>query len=126
LERERIVVALPLQVLRDDGTDIKEGDKIGGLGAYVGAGVFDTGVAGDQIFDHVQLIKTADAEIPVKSITVRVGKKSQKLTDGKGLKDGYFTAEFPASAFKKNGPTTVKTRTCLGKDCVYQSFKMTP
>lgn len=119
---ERIVVALPLGVLKEKGgVDLKEGDKIAGLGAYIASAPYAVGVSEQgQIHDLLQLIKTADVEIPVKSVTVSVGNKSVTAN----LKDGYFDAEFPASLFKRS-PTIVKTKTCLGKECVNQTFKFT-
>lgn len=115
---ERIVVALPLKVLRDDGTNIREGDKIGDLFAFTAFGSYMGGPSG-VTYDEVRLIQSATVTLPEKSVTVTVGKK-KVVAD---LKDGRFTASFPASSFKGSS-TTVKTRTCLGRDCVNQSFSI--
>lgn len=115
---ERIVVALPLKVLREAGEiKVNEGDKIGGLYAFTAQGTYlGPPVA---IWDDAQLIKEASVPIPEKSVTLSVGKKSVKAE----LQDGYFKAAFPASLFSKS-PTTVKSKTCLGKVCVTQTFKV--
>jgi hypothetical protein len=117
---ERIVVALPLSVLKEeDNNNVKEGDIVGGLAAYSWLGDFLLGPLGESFLDEVRLIKTATVPIPEKSVHVTVGKVT-RLAD---LKDGYFDASFPAKLFRKP-TTTVKTKTCLGKECVKQSFKV--
>lgn len=115
---ERVVMALPLDVLREaGGIKIDEGDKIGGLYAFTAQGTYLGPPVG--IFDDAQLIKTASAEIPQKSVTLTVGKRSVKAQ----LKNGYFKASFPGSLFKSS-PTTVRSKTCLGKVCHKQTFKV--
>lgn len=116
---ERIVVALPLEVLHDDGTKIQEGDQIGDLRAYTAIGQFLVGPAPNGLLDDVRLIKAASVEVPKKSITVTVGRKSIRTK----LEDGHFSATFPARLFRSS-PTTVTTKTCLGKRCRTQAFQV--
>lgn len=117
---ERIVVALPLEVLREDGTNVKEGDPIGVLFAHVAQAPYLGGPATEtQILDDARLIKQPEVIVPEKSVKVTVGKTTKKAN----LKEGYFDVKFPKSLFRKKS-TTVKTRTCLGKDCKNQKFKV--
>jgi hypothetical protein len=115
---ERIVVALPLEVLREAGEiKLKEGDQIGGLYAFAAQGAYLLPPVA--IWDDAQLIKQASVPIPEKSVRVTVGKKTVTAD----LQDGYFKATFPGSLFK-GSTTTVKTKTCLGKVCKSQTFKV--
>jgi hypothetical protein len=117
---EKIVTALPLEVLHKDGTKIQEGDKIGEMYVYTAnPATFPGGAMDEVIQDDARLIKVAAVEVPKKSVTIIVGNQSQRAQ----LKDGYFEASFPARLFRKS-PTTVSTRTCLGKECVKQKFKV--
>ena len=116
---ERIVVSLPLKVLHEDGTNIHEGDLVGELHAYTSIGQFLSGPAPGGELDGVRLIKSASVEVPRKSIVVTVGEENVRAQ----LEDGYFVARFPAHLFK-NPPTTVTTKTCLGRKCIKQTFKV--
>lgn len=122
---ERIVTALPVKVLSDAlGTQVKEGDAIEGFYAFTANAPFihPTPVAQELIYDDIRVTEKPQVEIPKKSVTLTV----KKTTVEAELKDGYFKATFPAKLFSKSKPTKVTSKTCLGEDCVTQTFMVQP
>lgn len=117
---ESIVVDLPLSVLAEAKLHLKEGDKITTPVAYAAHAPFDAGAVADQLFlDDIALSGQANVTIPVASVRVTVGPKTERAA----LHNGYFKATFPRSLFH-SGRTPVKTRTCLGSSCRLQRFEV--
>lgn len=114
---EEVVVALPLQVLRDDGTKISEGDELGSLKAQTTYGSYLGGPT--ELLDDILLVTDANVTLPEKSVTVTV----KGITRRMQLKEGRFSTEFPKSLFG-SGPVSVTTKTCLGAKCVTQTFRV--
>lgn len=122
---ERVVVALPLQVLRDDGTKIAEGDSIGGLYAFTAnAPYLGPAARTEQMWDDARLTRRAALPVPRRSVTVTVGGRSVRAKlDPVKLKDTRFEASFPKRLFSGK-KTVVRTATCLGKLCKRQRFQV--
>jgi hypothetical protein len=120
---EEIVAAVPLSafsaITSVKKAHLKEGDKIATPQAFVANAPFNVGAVSDaQTMDDVVLAKGATVTIPTKSVRVTIG----NVTKYVGLKNGYFTVSFPASAFGGKRTATAITRTCLGSACVVQKF----
>lgn len=120
---EKIVVALPLKTLKDleEPSPVKEGDTISGLRAEIVFGTFNDPIKQDTVvYDDMNFSKDGKAKVPKKSVRVTVKNKTVRAK----LDKGYFDAPFPKRLFKKKGKTPVRTKTCLGKKCVKQTFKI--
>lgn len=120
---EKIVVALPWKTLAESGskTKLQEGDTINDILVYTATGTYNGGNnATPPVFiDDIKLSK-GKTTIPKKSVKVTVKNQTKKAS----LKDGYFEVDFPKGLFSRSGATPVKTRTCLGRKCATDTFKI--
>jgi len=108
---QQVVVAIPLEQLKEGGRLVREGAVLTGLRAFTAYGSFLSG--GSQLLDQVLLTKAPSVKIPSRRVTVTIGRKTVTAT----LKAGVFSASFPRSALGSTSSTRAIIRTCLGTEC---------
>jgi hypothetical protein len=107
---EEVVVSVPLSLVTSaNGKPLAEGGVLSTLRAYTAFGTYYGGPV--SLLDELVLSRSASVRVPAKTVTVTVGRTARRVA----VRNGAFSASFPASLFR--GATPVTVRACLGREC---------